>query len=200
MKKITKGHKGYIEYNKRFTFIRSLICIGIVVGLFLIGLIRFKTNQNGLSIVAALGCLPTGWSVVNFIMYFRGKKISEDAFERIETCKGSLLVNYELEMTSERATFHVAALTVLEKNVIGFTQDDDMDISDCEKHIELLLNQNKHKDYTIKIFTKLDDFCERLKQLEKLREDHKINPKEIEANWKPGTIQTPMGVLMSASL
>ena len=185
MKKITKGHKGYIEYNKRFTFIRSLICIGIVVGLSLIGLIRFKTNQNGLSIVAALGCLPTGWSVVNFIMYFRGKKISEDAFERIETCKGSL---------------HVAALTVLEKNVIGFTQDDDMDISDCEKHIELLLNQNKHNDYTIKIFTKLDDFCERLKQLEKLREDHKINPKEIEANWKPGTIQTPMGVLMSASL
>ena len=51
-----------------------------------------------------------------------------------------------------------------------------------------------------RLFTDIDKFCDRLQQLEKLRQDRKIDPKAIEDAWVPGTVQTPAGILLSISL
>ena len=69
--KAYKGEFGYIKYRKQVAIIRTAICFIIAVGLYVIGLIFWGSQRNILSIVAALGCLPTGWSAVNLVMMLK---------------------------------------------------------------------------------------------------------------------------------
>ena len=68
-----KGDFGYIAYRKKVAIIRTVICLAISVGIYVIGLVINGTQKNVFSIIAALGCLPTGWSAVNMIMFIRAK-------------------------------------------------------------------------------------------------------------------------------
>jgi hypothetical protein len=78
--------------------------------------------------------------------------------------------------------------------------DPKADERDLEKHIKKMMAQGGCSDMSIKVFRKLDDFCTRLDQLEKLRADKGIDPAAIEDAWIPGTAQTPASILLSISL
>lgn len=195
-----KGDFGYIAYRKKITVIRTIACLAVAVGIFFIGLIINGTQKNVFSIIAALGCLPTGWSAVNMIMFLKAKSCSEDDHKEIEAHKGRLLVNYDHVITSYDKNFNVAASTVLDKNICCYCSDDAADTDDIEKHIKKMMAQGGYSNYSIKVFDKLGSFCERLDQLERLRSDKNIDPQAIEDAWVPGTAQTANGILLSISL
>ena len=198
--KAYKGEFGYIKYRKQVAIIRTAICFVVAVGLYVIGLIFWGSQKNILSIVAALGCLPTGWSAVNLVMMLKAGYCSDEDHAKIEAHRGGLLINYDLVITSYETNYNINASTVLEQNICMYTADKTMDLMDCEKHIKKMIAQSGYSSYSIKIFTDIDKFCDRLDQLEKLRADRGIDPKAIEDEWVPGTLQTPAGVLMSISL
>ncbi|MCR4902880.1 MAG: hypothetical protein K6A23_08475 [Butyrivibrio sp.] len=200
MKRVSKGNFGYIKSARNFAIIRTVICLAVCVGIFLTGLIMYHTNKNMFSIIAALGCLPTGWSAVNMIMFIRAKSCSEEAYNEIEAHKGGLFIQYDLEMTAYDTNYPIAAATVLDKNVCCYTEQKELDIPDCEKHIHSQIMQSGYSSYTIKIFKDLDKFLARLDQLENLRKEKNIDPKAIEDAWQPGTVQTCSSVLRSISL
>lgn len=200
MNRVTKGEFGHISYQRKVAIIRSIIMGIITVGLFLTGLLLTKTNKNIFSIVAALGCLPLGWSVINLIMFMRAIPLTKESLDKIEQHAGELNMIYDLVLTSEKSTYNVGAITVLEKNIAGFTEDKNMDIKDCQDHIKNQISLSKYHDYSIRIFTNVDDYCKRLDELEKLRASHGVDPKAVEEAWAPGTVQTVSGVLKSISL
>ena len=199
-KRLKKGEFGYITSGKMSSVIRSIISVSTCVIIFLIGFAINHSNKNAFSIIAALGCLPAGWSVVNMIMFLRAGCCSKEAHLEIENHKGGLLILYDLEMTSEKANYMISAATVLDKNVCCYTEDLDLDATDCEKHILLQIGQSGYSDYTVKVFSDLQKFCDRLDQLEILREKKNIDPFTIEAAWVNGTTQTAASVLQSISL
>jgi hypothetical protein len=94
----------------------------------------------------------------------------------------------------------VAASTVLDKNICCFVEDDSFDLIDLEKHIKKMMAQNGYGSYSVKAFNKLDDFCLRLSQLERIRQDKSIDPMALEDAWVPGTQETAASVLLSISL
>lgn len=198
--RVQKGSFGYILYNRKSSIIRSVISVGACLVIFLTGLIINHTNKNAFSIIAALGCLPAGWSVVNMVMFLRAGSCSESAHAEIEKHKAGLLILYDLEMTSEKENYAISAATVLDKNVCCYTEDPDLDETDCEKHILLQISQSGYSDYTVKVFTDLRKYCDRLDQLEQLRSRKGIDPFAIEAAWIAGTTQTAASVLQSISL
>ncbi len=200
MKKIYKGEFGYIEYRKKVAIIRTAICLAIVAGVFICGLVIYGSQKNAFSIIAALLCLPTGWSAVNLIMFLRGKGCSQEDHRRIEETCGGLLIHYDHIITSYDKNFNVAASTVLDKNICCYSSDRSYDTTDLEKHIKKMMAQNGYSSYSIKVFDNLDSFLDRLSQLEKLRNDKNIDPRAIEDAWVPGTVQTPASVLLSISL
>ncbi len=200
MKKVYKGDFGYIQHTRKVAIIRTAICLLFTIMIFVIGLLMYHTQKNAFSIFAALGCLPTGWSAVNMIMFIRAKACSEKDHESILNAKGGLLIHYDHVITSYDKNFYVNASTVLEKNICCYTADKDMDLIDCEKHIKKMIAQSGYSSYSIKLFNNIDKFCERLTQLEKLRSDNNIDPVAIEKAWVPGTVQTPASILLSISL
>ena len=200
MKKSFKGDFGYIRYRRQIGLLRTGLFLLVVLALFLSGLFSFGSSKNYLSIIAALLCLPAGWSAVNFIMFLRAKGCSDSSFRKIEEIKGGLLVRYDEVITSYDKNFNVAASTVLDKNICCYVEDDSFDLLDLEKHIKKMMAQNGYGSYSVKAFNKLDDFCNRLSQLERIRQDKNIDPEAIEDAWVPGTQETAASVLLSISL
>ena len=198
--RVYKGDYGYIKYRKSIATIRTVICLLITVGIYVTGLVVYKSQKNVYSIIAALGCLPTGWSAVNMIMFLKAKACSAADRDKIEAAKGGLLIRYDHVITSYDKNFYVNASTVLDKNICCYSADEDIDEIDCEKHIKKMIAQGGYSNYSIKIFTDLNKFCDRLEQLEKLRADRGIDPQAIEDAWIPGTTQTPASILLSVSL
>ena len=200
MKKSFKGDFGYIRYRRQIGILRTGLFLLVVLALFLSGLFIFGSSKNYLSIIAALLCLPAGWSAVNLIMFLRAKGCSDSSFHKIEENKGGLLIRYDEVITSYDKNFNVAASTVLDKNICCFVEDDSFDLIDLEKHIKKMMAQNGYGSYSVKAFNKLDDFCLRLSQLERIRQDKNIDPKALEDAWVPGTQETAASVLLSISL
>lgn len=200
MKKVYKGDFGYLKYRTKVAIIRTVICLLITLCLFFTGLIIYHSQKSIFSIVAALGCLPTGWSAVNMIMLLRAKGCSNEDYNKIEKNKGGLLIRYDHVITSYETNYNINASTVIDKNICCYTSDKSIEISDCEKHIKKMIAQNGYSSYSIKIFTDIDKFCLRLRELEKLRSDKEIDPQAIEDAWVAGTVQTPASILLSISL
>lgn len=200
MKKKYKGEYGYIEYRKKLGIVRTGIFLGIVLALFFIGLFIFGSSKNYLSILAALLCLPTGWSAVNLIMFMRAKPCSNSAYEEIKKHMGGLLVRFDEVVTSYDRNFNMSASTVLDKNICCLMEDKSADASDLEKHIKKMMAQNGYSSYSIKVFDSIDAFCSRLDQLERIRSEKNIDPRAIEDAWVAGTQETAASVLLSISL
>ncbi|MCR4902932.1 MAG: hypothetical protein K6A23_08740 [Butyrivibrio sp.] len=195
-----KGEFGYIKYQRKIGIIRTVIFILIAVLLFLTGLTVFGTQKNFLSILAALICLPAGWSAVNMIMFLKALPCSDSAHEAVLQHAGGLLIHYDHIITSYEKNFNVSASTVLDKNICCYIEDQKADPDDIERHIKKMMAQGGYSNHSIKVFDNLERFCERLDQLDKLRSDKSIDPKAIEDAWVPGTAQTPASVLLSISL
>ena len=200
MKKAFKGEFGYIEYRKKVAIIRTIVFLLVVLAIFFSGLFIYKSQKSIFSIIAAVLCLPTGWSGVNLIMFLRAKGCSLGDYEKISRVKGGLLIHYDHIITSYDKNYYIAASTVLDKNICTLAADKDMEESDCEKHIKKMMVGSGYSGYSIKVFTNTEKFCERLSQLEKLRNEKGIDPFAIENSWQEGTVQTPAGVLLSISL
>ena len=195
-----KGEYGSTLYRRKISAIRTVFLLAVSLGIFLTGLFMYGSNRNVFSIIAALGCLPAGWSGVNLVMFMRAVVCSKDAYEAIEKARGGLLIYYELEMTSYERSYHIAAATVMERNVCCYSEDRQIIASECEKHIREQLALGGYTDHTVSVFTDIERFTERLSQLEKMRSARNIDPQRIEDSWVPGTRQTPMGILLSISL
>ena len=118
----------------------------------------------------------------------------------IESHRKGLLIRYDLEMTSYEENYSIAAATVLDKNVVCFTENKDLDVINCEKHIRNQIAQSGYSSYTVKVFKDINAFCTRLDQLEQIRAVKNIDPVAIENAWVPGTVETCALVLLSISL
>lgn len=200
MKRVSKGNFGYIESSRKFAIIRTVCALLACLAIFLIGLFINHSNKSAFSIIAALGCLPSGLSAVNMIMFLRAHPCSGKAHDIIESHRGQLLIRYDLEMTSYDENYGIAAATVLDKNVCCFTEDKALDVVNCEKHIKNQISQSGYSSYTVKVFKDIDAFCNRLDQLEQIRASKNIDPVAIENSWVPGTVETCALVLLSISL
>ena len=169
MKRIGKGEYGYIAYQRKVVIIRTVIFFTISIAIFITGYAVTGTRKNLFTIVAVLSCLPACKSLVNLIMFAKAKGCSEEAHKEIEGIADSLNDVYDLYMTSYDKNYAVSHIVVCGNNVTGYANDMDPDkVRDCEKHIKEHLSIDGFTDVTVKMFTDIHKYTDRLKQLKEL--------------------------------
>lgn len=166
---VKKGHYGYIRNRKIWTSLFTLACFGVSLSIFLIGWHVIGTKKNLWTVIAVLGCLPGAKSAVNAIMFLKAKGCPAKIHEQICPHVGQLCVFYDLQFTSYERTYAVDSLAVEGKSICGFTSHTNCRPDQCEKHLRTQLEQSGHKDYTVKIFTSVDKYLDRLDSMR--RED-----------------------------
>ena len=66
-----KGQKGYLAWNKKMSICKTLVLFAISFAVYAMGIWSTGSNQNLLTIVAVLGCLPACRSAANLIALLR---------------------------------------------------------------------------------------------------------------------------------
>ena len=167
-----KGSYGYLEKARKVSLIKSGLFLAAVLIVYFGALFYFKTNKNVFSILAAVGALPTGRSIVLSIMYLRAGSASARAYEAIEKacslpegCSG-----YDLYLTGYEHSFSVSHLAVLNRTVVGLAEDNSMDIRLCEAHIRDMVRKDEHVGYDVHIYRDLDEYIRTLQELSSAKE------------------------------
>ena len=173
-----KGHQNYINTQKRYEIIKTVLFFAISASLFIAGYIATGTRKNLLSIVAILGCLPACKSAVNMIMYLRFKSAPSDIVKRIQESVGSLYELYDNVFTTYEKTYVVYHMVFRQNNLCGLAKEG-TDISKLTAHIDEKLKVGGHKGITVKLFDKEDKYIERLNSLNQLEPDNDNRPEEV---------------------
>lgn len=177
-----KGSRNYLNSQKKYEILRTVLYFGISLSLFLSGYLITKEyniahgyldadpRKNLLTLVAVLGCLPASKSAVEAILYCRFHSCSREAADRIEQCcRGAGL--FDMAFTSYAKNYCVAHMLVRGNTVCGYTEDDKFDENGFYQHINEILKTDHFQSVTVKIFTDLKKYTDRLEQLMQLEED-----------------------------
>lgn len=163
-----KGKENYIRTQKKYEIIRTISYYCISIALFLCGWLQTGQRTNLLTIVAILGCLPASKSAVNAIMFLRFKGCSESALNRIKQHIDGPQELYDCVFTSYQINYCISHIAVCGNTVCGFSEDPKFEENKFYQHIMDILKLDGHKDVTIKIFTDLDRYLERIEQMNDL--------------------------------
>lgn len=168
IKKVYKGSFGYIEYQKKFSIIRTVFYFALSLAIYAIGYYSTGSSKNLLTVVAVLGCLPSCKSAVNAIMFLRATGCSHDVWEKISQYDDQLTGFYDMYFTSYQKNFPISHMVLKGNVVCAYAENEKCDCNAGEKHIEQMLKQDGYKNMTVKIFDNLTKYIDRLGQLAKL--------------------------------
>ena len=181
-KKIQKGDFGYISSQKKRRLALTLVLFAIPLLIFFTGLIHTKTRNNLLTVVALLGCLPACKCAVGMIMMWMQKPMKKEVYEKIAPHAGSLVMSYEMCLTTYEKTQFIDAFAVCGGLVVGYADNPkEKNMTFMEEHVQKILRSNGYKE-KVRIFTELKPFLERLEYMnshrEELNENIRFTPDE----------------------
>ena len=162
-----KNTYGYIDSQKKYEIIRTLVYLGISISLFIAGYIATKSKMNVLTVVAVLGCLPASKSLVSAIMFLRQKSCSKEVQDIVEPISIGLNGLYDLIFTTEKVTYKVAHAAYKARCLVLFSEDK-LDANGLEAHIEEYMKRASINGVNVKVYTDLKKYCERLGQMDAL--------------------------------
>ncbi len=174
-----KGTKNYLDTQKKYEIIRTMLYFGISLSLFAAGWITTGERTNLLTIVAILGCLPASKSLVGVIMFCKSKSLSSQDAAIIEPNSQGLTCLYDLIFTTREKNYPVLHMAVCCNTIVGYMPADKdksnkkklLDEKVCEEHLVTCLKVDNFKDVTVKIFRDVNKYANRLAQMQELQTD-----------------------------
>lgn len=176
-----KGDFGYVYSERKKRILITAILFAVPLLVFFSALIFFHTRLTVWTVISVVGCLPACKSLVSLIMIYRAKPMDPTVYRQIQQHAGQLVMSYEMYMTFYEKSACIDAFAICGNVVVGFSSDPKIDAAYIEKEAQKIIRGNGFKA-TVKIFTKLDPFLERLDSMnshrESLEEGIKFRPDE----------------------
>lgn len=161
---VKKGSFGYLNWKKRISLGKSILFLSAVLVIYFAALHHFQTNKNVFSIVAAVGALPTGRSIVETIMCMRARPASARIQEAVRGLAGLNPADsaFDLYLTAYDNAFSLSHAAVAGRCVYGLTEDPALDRRLCEQHIREMLERGGQKGFTATVFHETDAYLQAL--------------------------------------
>ena len=107
------------------------------------------------------------------IMHLKYSSLPAACAEEIERHSEGLFCLYDCIFTSREKTYPVGHLAICGNTIVGYSCSSKGSAADCARHLETCLKVGRFTDLSIKLFTDLKKYTERLDQLQKLQYDNK---------------------------
>ena len=177
-----KGEYGYYSYEKKRRVAIVAFLFGLCLLIFFTGLIMTGTRKNLFTLVAILGVLPAAKWAVSMIMILLQRPIDPKVVEITEEIAGELTHGYELCVTAYEGRLALDAVVVCGNNIAAYSSAEKGKFEFMETHVRKILHGNGLGNPSFKIFRKLEQYQERIRQLafdpEKYREGLRYTPDE----------------------
>lgn len=163
-----KGTKHYLDTQKKYEILKTVLLYAISGALFAIGWITTKSRLNLLTVVAVLGILPATKACVIAITFCLYSSLTEEKAEKIEGHVGELTCLYDMVFTSSDKNYAIGHLTVKGNTVCGYSEQKKFEEQGFYRHVDQRLKADQLKNVNVKIFTDLQKYVERLDQMREL--------------------------------
>ncbi len=180
-KKVRKGDFGYFKSEKKRRLIITAILLAVPLFIFFSSWIYFGTRMTIWTVVTVVGCLPACKSIVSLIMILKCRPMDPALYQKICVHQGKLDMAYEMYMTFYEKSAAINAVAVCGNTVAAYSSDPKIDVPFMESNAQKVIRKNGYK-VTVKIFTDLRPFLERLDSMnahkESLEEGIRFTPNE----------------------
>ena len=177
----SKGDFGYLSSEKKRRIMITAILFAVPLLIFFTALLYFHTRLTIWTVVAVVGCLPACKSLVSLIMVYRARPMDASVYKQIRQHTGKLTMSYEMYMTFYEKSAYIDAVAVCGNTVAAYSSDPKINAAFMEENAQKIIRKNGYKA-TVKIFTDLRPFLERLDSMnahkESLEEGIKFTPDE----------------------
>lgn len=178
-KAVKKGRPGYLEYKLQMEILRTVIYFAIVAALFWLGYSQTHSNQNLLTVVAVVGCLPASKALVGVITRLPHRSMEKRLVREIREKSASLTMIYDLVLTSKEKIMPVECIAISGDKILGYTSSDKVDTAYAVKFVKEILAQNQISKTNMQLLHQYGDFLSHLEKMNKAVEG-KESPKEQE--------------------
>ena len=167
-----KGTKNYINSQKKYEIIRTIVYFFIPFTLFVAGYVATDSKVNLLTVVAVVGCLPASKSLVGAIMFLRFQSMSKEAADKVQAVCRTLPQLYDMVFTTYDRNHVVSHMVIAGNTICGYTEDKSFQEKDFYTHIQNVLQTDHYKNVSVKIFKDFNKYLERIEQLEHLEAEN----------------------------
>ena len=172
-----KNTYGYIDTQKKYEIIRTVLYYGISASLYIAGYLATKSNKNLLTVVAMLGILPATKSLIGMIMFLRYHSCSATFYTKISSVLGDTIPQlYDLVFTSERVNYTFSHCAYVNKKIYFLTEVN-VDAEAFKNHLNIHLDRAEIKGVNTQIFTDVNVY---LNAIPTPREEDALSSKEIQ--------------------
>ena len=165
----SKGDFGYLSSEKKRRILITSILFAVPLLIFFTALLYFHTRLTIWTVVAVVGCLPACKSLVSLIMIFRARPLDASVYKKISQHAGKLTMSYEMYMTFYEKSASIDAFAICGNVVVGYSSDPKINLAFMEQEAQKILRGNGFK-VNVKIFTRLEQFLERLDSMNEHKE------------------------------
>ncbi|MBO6148218.1 MAG: hypothetical protein J6O55_02630 [Lachnospiraceae bacterium] len=159
---VRKGDYGYLDFRRRSSLIKCLVFLLATLLLVLCARVFFPSIGRIFLILAILSALPAAVSAVSLVMSMRFKSGRREVYEAVEAVRNGAPVFYDAVLTTREESYGVNCLIFLNKNIMAYTEYPDSNAASIRSHLTEMARKGGFKDWTIKVYTELPEFIERL--------------------------------------
>ena len=153
MKKVEKGEFGYLAYKKSRNMIKTIIAFAVVLVIFIIGFIIWKSKNNYLTMLAVVLVLPAAKFAVSYFVLIPHKNCDEELKSAIEERKGELNSVYDLV---------VMAAVISDNQILAYTSAAKADKNLFETSVKEFL-KNEKLTCAVLLYKDKDTYLEKVK-------------------------------------
>ena len=168
-KKNAEGKPGYFASEKKRRLLVTAALFAIPLTVFAAAWIYYGTRMTVWTVMTVVCCLPACRAVVSLIMMLRCHPADEALYKDIQAHQGDLEMAYEMYMTFYDKSARIDAAAICGNVVAAYSSDPKIDAAYMEKEAQAIIRKNGYK-VTVKIFTDLRPFLDRLDSLNEHRE------------------------------
>ena len=165
MRKIEKGHPGYLKKRKTGLLIRGLILAAGVLALFLTGYLTLGTRFNWLTIVAVLSAVPMAMQFATLFSLLPYKERPAEEQEKVRKAVGNGVLDTGLIVSNKDGrAIELDYAYVHESGIYLLSFGKIVSLQQTEEYIRSFLRLNQ-VDGSVTLFTDLDVYLKRLSSL-----------------------------------
>ena len=143
MKKVEKGEFGYLAYKKSRNMIKTIIAFAVVLVIFIIGFIIWKSKNNYLTMLAVVLVLPAAKFAVSYFVLIPHKNCDKELKSAIEERKGELNSVYDLVVSNKQKPVGIMAAVISDNQILAYTSAAKADKNLFETSVKEFLKNEK---------------------------------------------------------
>ena len=162
MKKVEKGEFGYLAYKKSRNMIKTIIAFAVVLVIFIIGFIIWKSKNNYLTMLAVVLVLPAAKFAVSYLVLIPHKNCDEELKSAIEERKGELNSVYDLVVSNKQKPVGIMAAVISDNQILAYTSAAKADKNLFETSVKEFL-KNEKLTCAVLLYKDKDTYLEKVK-------------------------------------